>query len=296
MSSLNETHGDAERLAARREAVRGIGFLSPATLWTMAFFVAPLVVMVSYSFFTKRGTGVDTALSLANYEHFAVREVLWGSLFNSLEITLWTTGISILLAYPFAYVLAFRVPERWRRLCLVLAILPFWTSYIVRSYAWLLVLSPTGVVNQSLLWIGLVDEPIRLAYSRVATVMGFVHFFTMLLTLTIYANLVQLNPRYRLAAADLGANGWQSFYYVLLPLSIPGIVVGAFTTFVICIGDYIMPQILGGNRELVLPQAIFFQVSRNADLPLASAMSVILMLVVAVAYLASARWLRMDRL
>jgi spermidine/putrescine transport system permease protein len=126
--------------------------------------------------------------------------------------------------------------------------------------------------------------------------MGFVHFFTMLLTLTIYANLVQLNPRYRLAAADLGASGWQSFYYVLLPLSIPGIVVGAFTTFVICIGDYIMPQILGGNRELVLPQAIFFQVSRNADLPLASAMSVILMLVVAVAYLASARWLRMDRL
>lgn len=276
--------------------MHGIGFLSPATLWTLAFFLAPLVVMVGYSFFTQRGGGVDTTLSLANYRHFLAREVLWGSLFNSLEITLWTTVISVLLAYPFAYVLAYRIPRRWRRLCLVLAVLPFWTSYIVRSYAWLLVLSPTGVINQTLLTIGIVDEPIRIAYSRAATVMGFVHFFTMLLTLTIYANLVQLNPRYRLAAADLGASGWQSFYYILLPLSVPGIVVGAFTTFVICIGDYIMPQILGGNRELVLPQAIFFQVSRNADLPLASAMSVILMVVVAVAYLVSARWLRMDRL
>jgi spermidine/putrescine transport system permease protein len=158
------------------------------------------------------------------------------------------------------------------------------------------VLSPTGVINQSLLALGIVEQPLRIAYSRFATIMGFVHFFAMLLTLTIYANLVQLNPRYRLAAADLGASAWQTFCYVLLPLSVPGIVVGAFTTFVICIGDYIMPQILGGNRELVLPQAIFFQVSRNADLPQASALSVVLMAVVAIAYLASARWLRMDRL
>jgi len=285
-----------ERLAARRDAVRGIAFLSPAAIWTLAFFVVPLAVMVAYSFFTLAGGRVDDTLSLFNYRRFLSREVLWGSLFNSLEIALWTTGISLLLAYPLAYVLAYRVPKRWQRLCLVLAVLPFWTSYIVRSYAWLLVLSPTGVINQALLWLGIVDAPLRIAYSRFATVMGFVHFFAMLLTLTIYSNLVQLNPRYRLAAADLGASAWQSFLYVLLPLSVPGIVVGAFTTFVICIGDYIMPQILGGNRELVLPQAIFFQVSRNADLPQASALSVVLMAVVAVAYLASARWLRMDRL
>jgi spermidine/putrescine transport system permease protein len=175
-------------------------------------------------------------------------------------------------------------------------VLPFWTSYIVRSYAWLLVLSPDGVINQSLMLLGVTRAPLRLAYNNAATVVGFVHFFIMLLTLTIYSNLSQLSPRYLLAASDLGAGWVQSFWYVLLPLSLPGIVSGAFMTFVLCIGDYITPQILGGDRTLVMPQEMFFQISRNADFSMASAMAVILMAVMALAYLASSRWLRMDRL
>ena len=203
--------------------------------------------------------------------------------------------ISVLLAYPFAWILAFVVPERWQRLALMLAVLPFWTSYVVRSYSWLLVLAEKGIINDTLLGIGLLSEPIQIANTRAATVIGFVHFFVMLLTLTIFANLKQLSPNYRKAAADLGAGPIRSFIHVILPLTLPGIMVGAFLTFVLAIGDYITPQILGGSRELLLPQAIMLQVGRQANFPMASALSMVLMLVVTIAFLLFAKRLRMER-
>ena len=138
----------------------------------------------------------QAGLTFANYAHFFANPSYWRALTNSLEVTLIVTAISILLAYPFAWILAFVVPERWQRLALMLAVLPFWTSYVVRSYSWLLVLAEKGAVNNALVTIGLLAEPIQLANTRAATVIGFVHFFVMLLTLTIYANLVQLSPSY----------------------------------------------------------------------------------------------------
>ena len=143
--------------------------------------------------------------------------------------------------------------------------------------------------------LGFIDEPLTMGYNRGATILGFVHFFTMLLTLTIYANLVQIKKSYRLAAADLGASPLQVFLRITLPLSLPGVAVGAFLTFVIAIGDYITPQILGGGKELLLPQAIMLQVTRAADFPMASAMSMTLMVVVTVTYLVFARYLKMER-
>jgi len=194
-----------------------------------------------------------------------------------------------------AATIAFRVPRHLQRIVLLLAILPFWTSYVVRSYAWLLVLAREGVLNQTLINLGLIAEPITLANTRFATVTGFVHFFVMLLTLTIYANLVQLSPNYRRAAMDLGANAFQTFRHVILPLTLPGIVTGAFLTFVLCIGDYVTPHVLGGNNELTMPQVIMVQLGRRADFPLASALAIVMMGMVTIAYLAAARWLRLDR-
>jgi spermidine/putrescine transport system permease protein len=165
----------------------------------------------------------------------------------------------------------------------------------VRSYAWLLVLAREGVVNTALTGLGLTAEPVTLASTRFATVTGFVHFFVMLLTLTIYANLIQLSPNYRRAAMDLGASAFQTFRHVILPLTLPGIMTGAFLTFVLCIGDYITPQILGGNNELTVPQVIMVQLGRRADFPLASALAIVLMAIVTLAYLGFARWLRLDR-
>jgi spermidine/putrescine transport system permease protein len=134
------------------------------------------------------------------------------------------------------------------------------------------------------------------SYNPQATEFGFVHFFLMLNTLTIYASLAQINPRYELAARDLGASAWRGFLTITLPLSTPGVAVGAFLTIVLCIGDYVTPQILGGFRELLLPQLIMMQIQRQLDLPMASAMSLLLTVLVALAYLSLQRWLRMARL
>jgi spermidine/putrescine transport system permease protein len=268
----------------------GWASVTPALLWTLVFFVVPFVAMAVMSL-TQKGGG----FSLAAYQQFFENPSYWRALVNSLEVTLIVTALSVILAYPFAWILAFMVPERWQRLALMLAVLPFWTSYVVRSYSWLLVLAEKGVVNSTLLNLGLLSEPVQIANTRAATVIGFVHFFVMLLTLTIFANLKQLSPNYRKAATDLGASGFQTFIHVILPLTLPGIMVGAFLTFVLAIGDYITPQILGGNNELLMPQLIMMQIGRRGDFASASALSLILMAVVTLAYLACARWLKIER-
>lgn len=263
--------------------------VGPAVLFTALFFLVPLIAMAVASF-----TG-DGGLSLDNYRHFLTQPSYIRALVNSLEVTLVVTGISVVVAYPLAWVLAERVPERWQRVALMLTILPFWTSYVVRSYSWLLLLAERGVVNRALLASGLLDQPLQLANTRTATVIGFIHFFIMLLTLTIYANFRQLSPSYRKAAADLGASGLQTFLHVVLPLTLPGIIVGAFLAFVLAIGDYVTPQLLGGSNELLMPQLIIQQIGRRADLPLAAALSLILMIVISIVYLACARWLKLER-
>ena len=265
--------------------------VTPALAWTLVFFVLPFIAMAVLSLLEHEGG----AATLENYRQFFRNPSYWRALVNSLEVTLTVTAISVLLAYPFAWILAEVVPARLQRLALVLAILPFWTSYVVRSYSWLLVLAENGVVNKALTGSGLIDAPLHLANTRTATVIGFVHFFVMLLTLTIFANLKQLSPSYRRAAADLGAGPVRTFLHIILPLTLPGIMVGAFLTFVLAIGDYITPQILGGNNELLMPQLIMMQIGRRGDFPLASALAIILMAVVTLAYLVCARWLKIER-
>ena len=284
----------ADALAAR-ERRKAWGFVLPTILWTVAFFVVPFAFMAAMSLWQRIGDKIVQTWSLDSYAAFFAKPHFVEGLLNSLEITAAVTALSILLAYPLAWIIAERVPERWQRAALILAIIPFWTSYVVRSYAWLLVLARNGIVNQALLGVGIIDEPLELASTRTATIIGFVHFFVMLLTLTIYANLKQLSPNYAKAAADLGANPVQTFLFVILPLTLPGVMVGAFLTFVLCIGDYITPQILGGNNELVLPQIIMLQIGRRADFPTAAALSIILMLVVTLVYALCARWLKLER-
>ena len=284
------------RSAATRDRLKAWGLLLPALLWTAAFFVLPFIIMGVYSLWKRVGNRLITEVSLGNYENFFAKSFLYESLTNSLEVTFLVTITSVILAYPLAWILAEKVPERWQRIALILAILPFWTSYLVRSYSWLLVLSEGGVISNFLLAIGATAEPVSFANSRSATVIGFVHFFVMLLTLTIYANLKQLPKNYSKAAADLGAGPIRTFVYIVLPLTLPGIMVGAFLTFVLCIGDYITPAILGGKRELLLPQTIMLQIERRSDFPTASALALILMTVVSMVYLACARWLKIDRL
>jgi spermidine/putrescine transport system permease protein len=274
-----------------RAGLAGFLFALPALAWVLLFFAAPVCIMAAYSVLPLGGTGI----SVADYQAFFAEPAYVEALWNSVVTTVIVVVASTVLAYPFAYCIARIIPKRFQRIALIAAILPFWTSYVVRSYAWLLALSPVGIVNKTLLALGILQHPVLFAYNPHATEFGFVHFFIMLNTLTIYASLVQINPRYALAAQDLGASAWRSFWSITLPLSLPGIAVGAFLTIVLCIGDYVTPQILGGFRELLLPQVIMMQIQRQLDLPMASAMSLILTAIVAAAYLAMQRWLKMPR-
>ncbi|MGE4326380.1 MAG: ABC transporter permease [Pseudodonghicola sp.] len=279
----------------RIEKGQGAALIAPALLWTLAFFLLPFAAMVWMSLSHLEGRRVVPGSDLGNYLRIATEPSLWRGVVVSLEITATVTVLSVLLAWPLAWIIATRVPAHWRRLALLVAVLPFWTSYVVRSYSWALVLGQKGVVMNALIWLGVLNEPIQIMATRSATVIGFVHFFVMLLTLTIYSNLVQLSPNYARAAEDLGASKWQVIRLVILPLTLPGVVTGAFLTFVLCIGDYITPQILGGNNELSLPQLIMLQLGRRGDYPMASALSVVLMALVTLAYAGCARWLKMEQ-
>ena len=278
-----------------QEKRTGAALVAPALLWTAAFFIVPFAAMVLMSLSHLEGREIVPGPDLGNYTKIFTDAAYRQGIFVSLEITAVVTVISVLLAWPLAWIIATRVPKRWRRMALLLAVLPFWTSYVVRSYSWALVLGEKGVIMNTLVSVGLLSEPVQIMATRAATVTGFVHFFVMLLTLTIYSNLVQLSPNYARAAEDLGASRWQMIRLVILPLTLPGIMTGAFLTFVLCIGDYITPQILGGNNELTLPQLIMLQLGRRGDFPMASALSVVLMAIVTLAYAACARWLKMER-
>ncbi len=266
---------------------RAFALAAPLTLWTALFFAVPFLVMLGVSL------RPDGAWGLGAYAKFASSPEYLGALVNSLEITVTVTALSVLFAYPLAWIIAEEIPPRFRRLALALAVVPFWTSYVVRSYAWSLVLAKGGVLNGWLAEFGL--GPLELANSRAAVLIGFTHFFTMLLTLTIYAALVQLPPNLKRAAADLGAGPFATFRHVVLPLTLPGVATGAFLTFALCIGDYITPQILGGGRDLALPQLVMLQLGRRGDLPSAAALSVVLMVAVTLAYLILARAMRGPR-
>jgi spermidine/putrescine transport system permease protein len=274
-----------------RERRRAVLLAAPALLWTAVFFALPFFVMAATSLWRRTETGIARDWSLQNYAAFFAQPAFVEAAVNSLEITAVVTLLSVALAYPLAWIIAVEMPERYRRLALALAVIPFWTSYVVRSYAWSLVLAKKGMLNGWLEGFGL--PALELANSRAATVIGFTHFFTMLLTLTIYASLVQLPRTLRLAAADLGAGPFATFRHIVLPLTLPGIAVGAFLTFALCIGDYVTPQILGGGNDLALPQLIMLQLGRRADLPMAAALSILLMIAVTAAYLALARFMRM---
>jgi len=284
----------SHRASIETRATRRAWWLAaPALIWTLAFFILPFGTMAVLSLWQRTDLGLEATWDLGNYASFLANPAYIQALTNSLEITVTVTILSVLLAYPLAWIIAEEIPERFRRLALALAVIPFWTSYVVRSYAWSLVLAKSGVLNG---WLGAVGlGPLDLANSRAATVIGFTHFFTMLLTLSIYASLVQMPPNLRRAAADLGAGAFATFRLIVLPLTLPGVMVGAFLTFALCIGDYVTPQILGGGNDLALPQLIMLQIGRRADLPMAAALSIILMLAVTLAYLGMARWMKVVR-
>lgn len=251
--------------------------LAPAVVLASVFFLLPIGNMVRLSLTTPDGLG------LGNYVAFFEKSHQTDALLRSLQLAGIATLISGLIAWPLAYFLAFCVPARVRLFCLLLLLAPFWTSFTIRAFSWQLVLSDNGVLAWA--FAQLTGGPVTLGvlYTMGASVLGLALFGTMLTTLTLFGAMRAVDGRLMEAAASLGARPWAIFRDIIGPLSLPGWAVGSTLTFIIAVGDYAVPTLLGGGLKPVLAQLMLSTVKGTYDLPIAATMAMLLVLLVLLA-------------
>ncbi len=257
--------------------------------WLLGFFLLPLVYLLAVSFAARSPYGtVQWVLSFGNYVR-AIQplylEIYWRSFWMAALVTVATA----VLAYPVAYTIALVVSPRWRSALLLLVIIPFWTSFLIRTYAWMVILRTEGLVNNVLMGLHLVHEPLRLLYTPFAVLIGLVYGELPYMILPLYAVLQKLDRTLLEAAADLGAGRAQSFWRVTLPLSVPGLVAGCVLVFIPSIGAFITPDLLGGAKTIMVGNLIQNQFAAVRDQPFGSAVAFALTFVVLALLLASLR-------
>ena len=256
-------------------------FLGPPALWIGALFILPMATMVLLSFWRVVDYNIVAEWTLANYERLA-RPLYLGIFWRTIKIAALVTIISLVIGYPVAYFLA-RKTRRFRLTLLVLVILPLWTSYLVRTYAWMLILGTNGAINQALQGLGLVDAPVSwLLYSDFAVTLALVHIHVPFLILPLYAVLEKLDPRLLEAAKDLGGGRWRTFLHVTLPLSLPGVATGCLFVFIPSMGAFVTPELLGGARSIMIGSVVAQQFGVAFDYPLGSAMSLAILAIILV--------------
>ena len=205
------------------------------------------------------------------------------ALFSSLQIAAISTLICLLLGYPMAYAIA-RSPALWRLPLLMLIILPFWTSFLIRVYAWIGILKGNGLLNNFLLWLGAIDQPLVIMHTPIAVYIGIVYSYLPFVVLPLYATLVRLDHSLLEAAADLGCPPWRQFLLITLPLSLPGVLAGGMLVFIPVMGEFVIPDLLGGPDTLMLGKLLWIEFFNNKDWPLASSLAAILLLVLIVPF------------
>ncbi len=269
----------------RSPSFRAWLLLSPAAAWLLVFFLAPLVVVLVYSFL-ERGTygGVIWNFTFGNFQR-VVDSLYLNTLFRSTYIAVATTVLSLLFGFPLAYFIATR-SRRHRNLLLLGLMIPFWTNFLIRTYAWLTILrTNTGLVNVSLMSLGLIDEPLPLFGNDFAIILGLVYGWMPVMVLPIYAALERIDRSLLEAAADLYASGFRVFTRVVWPLSIPGVVAGSMLVFIPALGAFITPAILGGGKSLMIGNIISNQFLAAHDWPFGSALSTVMMVLMLLATL-----------
>lgn len=267
--------------------------LSPGIFWLLAFFMIPLVVIVIYSFL-DRGTygGIVWEFQFDNYVRLADRlylKIFWRSLF----IATLTTIICLFIGYPMAYWLGTRSPKV-RSALLLMTMIPFWTNFVVRTYAWRFILANDGLINQTLIWLGLIDEPLKLLFRQETVVLGLVYGWIVGMVLPCYASIVGLDRSLLEAAQDLYATPTQAFLRVTLPLTRPGIFAGSILVFIPSFGAFVTPDLLGGGKTDMIGNVIQQQFGSASDWPFGSALSTILMFVMLLGTFLYFRSLRTD--
>ncbi|MDH3690721.1 MAG: ABC transporter permease, partial [Gammaproteobacteria bacterium] len=243
-------------LFLRSEALRGYVLLSPTLIVMLAAMCLPFAIMVAMSFWTQHAFEFDTAFTLANYAKAVEQPVYKALLLRSLAISGACTVLTILLAYPMAYFVAFHV-HRHKLVWIILMTLPFWTSYLLRIFAWKIILGFNGVINSGLMGIGLIDQPLEfLLYSPTAVVLTLTHAWAAFAILPIYVSLEKIDRSLLEAATDLGDGPVKRFLGVTLPLSLPGVIAGTLMIFIPTVGDYVTPALVGGPDGLMLGNLI----------------------------------------
>ncbi len=262
----------------RRRPFSMTGFLAvPALLVVLAFFVAPMLSVIRMSFDTYLSGGQQAStFSLSSYETALTDRLELGAVGRTVYLAILVTTLTMLASYPIALFVA-RVNPRWRALLLALAVAPLLTADVVRVYGWLILLGSNGIVNSILLNAGLISGPVQLVYNETGTIIGLVEILMPYAILTLFASLVGLDLSLEEAAASLGADRWQTFRRVILPLSLPGIAVASLLTVVLIISSYITPSILGGGRVFTVAVEIFRHATLTLNWPLASALAVLLL-------------------
>jgi spermidine/putrescine transport system permease protein len=255
--------------------------LLPATIFLLIFFVLPLAIVLVYSFLS-RGTygGVNWTFTLENYLRLA-DSIYWTVLLRSCWLAFLTTVACLLVGYPIAFFIATR-PQPWRNVLLILVIIPFWTNFLVRTYAWMVLLRTEGVINVALQGLHIIKEPLELLFTPFAVGVGLIFGYLPFAILPLYATIERLNFSFVEAAHDLGANDLRTFWRVILPLTRRGIIAGALLVFIPSVGAFITPDILGGAKTLMIGNLIQNQFLKARDWPFGSALSILMMAVVLV--------------
>ena len=254
---------------------RGRLLLTPALVWLLLFLVAPLLIVVVVSLATRGPYGSTVYdFTIQNYQR-AIDSLYLRAYWRTIWIASATTMLSVIVSFPVAYYLALRAPENWKRPLLVLTVIPFWTSFLIRTYAWILLLRSEGVINSSLMNLGLINEPLKLLYSDIAVLVGQVYGELPFMILPLYVALERLDVRLLEAAQDLGANRFWTFIKITLPLSKPGLIAGVVLVFIPSLGAFITPDLLGGAKSVMIGNLIQNQFTQ-LNQPFGSALSLIL--------------------
>jgi spermidine/putrescine transport system permease protein len=269
----------------RSESLRGYLLLSPTLVVMLLSMCLPFALMVAMSFWTQNGIDFDTSLSLTNYRKAAASPVFEVLLARSLVISGTCAISTVLISYPMAYYVAFHV-QRHKMLWIILMTLPFWTSYLLRVFAWKVILGYNGVINSGLEWLGLIEEPLEfLLYSPTAVVITLAHAWAAFAILPIYVSLEKIDRSLLEAAADLGDGPISRFLRVTLPLSLPGVIAAMLLIFVPTVGDYVTPDLVGGSGGTMIANIIQVQFGRAGNWPMGAALAIIMMIIVTVAAL-----------
>ncbi len=264
-------------------------------LWLGVFFLVPFLIVLKISlsdpavaqppyrpvFEWSDITGFVAALDLENFSLLAEDDLYLRATLSSVRIAALSTLLLLLIGFPIAYGMA-RAPERHRSLLVALVILPFWTSFLIRIYAWIAILKPEGLLNQALTGLGLISTPLDILNTETAVYIGIVYAYLPFMVLPLYATLEKMDDTLLEAALDLGSTPWRSFWTITVPLAMPGIIAGSLLCFIPAVGEFVIPDLLGGSETLMIGRTLWSEFFSNRDWPLAAAVAVAMLLIIVI--------------